>query len=255
MWNDVVDLRDFYATALGRAAQRMIRARLREIWPDLTGQRVLGIGFATPYLGAFRAECERVLAVMPAGQGVLRWPLNDRCLTHLADETELPFPDLSIDRILLVHSLECTERTRPMLREVWRVLADSGSLVVVAPNRRGLWARAERTPFGYGRPFSHGQLTRLLRENMFMPVRAERALFAPPISLRIIIHFAEIWERVGRRVFPGLAGVYVVEAVKQIYVGTSAVGEAKRKRSLAPVPLIGGDGLRRDGGASNDRHD
>ncbi len=248
MWTDVVDLRDFYASPLGRAAQRMIRRRLREMWPDTSGQRVLGIGYAVPYLGMFRAEAERVIAAMPAGQGVLHWPLNDAGQTLLADETELPFPDLSMDRVLLVHSLECSERTRPMLREVWRVLADSGRLIVVVPNRRGLWARTERTPFGFGRPYSGGQLTRLLRDSMFMPMQTERALFVPPVPLRVLVHSALMWEKIGQRVFPGIGGVNVAEAVKQIYAGTAAVTEPKRKRAFAQVTTGSIDNMRRGRG-------
>jgi hypothetical protein len=74
MYDDVVDLRDFYASRLGQVARRMIRRRLRLVWPDVTGMRVLGLGYATPYLRPFLAEAERVVAVMPAEQGVLPWP-------------------------------------------------------------------------------------------------------------------------------------------------------------------------------------
>ncbi len=235
MWTDVVDLREFYARRLGRTAQRMVRRRLRECWPDVTGQRVLGLGFATPYLGVFRGEAERVVAAMPAGQGVLHWPVGERGLTTLVDETDLPLPDLAFDRVVIVHALECAEQVRPMLREAWRVMADSGRLVVVVPNRRGLWARFESNPFGHGRPYSGGQLRRLLRDNMFMPMETSRALFVPPTSLRLVQGSATVWERLGARFFPAAGGVVVMEAVKQMYAATVAV-EAKRKRAFNTVP-------------------
>ncbi len=235
MWTDVVDLREFYARRLGRTAQRMVRRRLRELWPDVSHQRVLGLGFATPYLGVFRGEAERVVAAMPAGQGVLHWPLGERGLSTLVDETDLPLPDLSFDRVMLVHTLECAEQLRPMLREVWRVMTDSGRLVVVVPNRRGLWARFETTPFGHGRPYSVGQLRRLLRDNMFMPMENHRALFVPPTSLRLIQSSAGAWEKLGSRFFPAAGGVVIVEAVKQMYASTVAV-ETKRARAFQAVP-------------------
>ena len=56
-----------------------------------------------------------------------------------------------------------------MLAEVWRVLTPGGRLLVVVPNRAGLWARMENTPFGYGRPFSRKQLSRLMRDMQFSP--------------------------------------------------------------------------------------
>ncbi|MBO6519393.1 MAG: methyltransferase domain-containing protein [Rhodospirillales bacterium] len=235
MWSDVVDLREFYARRLGRTAQRMVRRRLRQLWPDATGLRVLGLGFATPYLNMFRGEAERVIAAMPAGQGVMHWPVRERGLTMLADETDLPLPDFSMDRVLIVHALECTEQVRPLLREAWRVLADSGRLVVVVPNRRGLWARFESTPLGNGRPYSRSQLSRLLRDNMFMPVESTRALFVPPVDLGLLQGSAAAWEKVGMKLFPAAAGVIMIEAVKQMYAQPIAV-EPKRKRALDALP-------------------
>ena len=181
MWRDVVDIRDFYGTPLGQSARRMIRRRLREQWPDVSGQSMLGMGYAIPYLGTFRSEAARVVAAMPAGQGVLHWPLDEPGLTTLVDELELPFDDLVFDRVLLVHALEHAEQVRPLLREAWRVLASSGKLIVIVPNRRGLWARFERTPFGHGLPYSARQLSVTLRENMFTPLQIDRALFVPPM--------------------------------------------------------------------------
>src|SRR6185437_16115014 len=148
MHADVVDLSDFYTGRLGQVARRMIRRRIRLIWPNLTGMRLLGLGYATPYLKLFREEAERVLALMPPPQGVLPWPLDAANVVALADEGELPLQDFSIDRVLLVHSLEHSEQVRALLKEVWRVLAGGGRLMVVVPNRRGIWARIDATRFG-----------------------------------------------------------------------------------------------------------
>ena len=106
MPSDVIDLRDFYQTSLGQVARQMIRRAIRRMWPDLRGQRLLGVGYATPFLSAISAETERSAALMPAALGVLGWPADGRNLVALADEGELPFADYSIDRVLLVHALE-----------------------------------------------------------------------------------------------------------------------------------------------------
>jgi SAM-dependent methyltransferase len=217
MWNDAIDLRDFYAGPLGRVARRMIARRLRSLWPDVRGMAVLGLGYALPYLGLFRSEAARVIAAMPAPQGVVAWPAEGPQLAMLVDETDLPLPDRSIDRILLVHALECAERTRPMLRELWRVLTDGGRMIVIAPNRRGLWARFERTPFGHGRPYTEGQLSRGLRDCLFTPHLATSALFVPPIRSVLVLSSASAWESMGERWFPSFAGVVVFEATKQIH--------------------------------------
>ena len=232
MWQDVVDLNAFYASRLGQIARRMIRRRVRALWPDLRGQSVLGLGFATPYLRPFLGEAERVVAVMPASQGVMAWPRDEARLVALVDETELPLPDGSIDRVLLVHAVECSEQLMPMLREAWRVLAGGGRLLVVAPNRRGIWARLERTPFGNGHPFSPPQLSRLLREAMFSPLTTDAALYMPPSASPMMLRAAGAWERIGERWGLPFAGVVIVEAAKQVY---AANPERVRRRRFHGV--------------------
>jgi SAM-dependent methyltransferase len=235
MWTDVVDLRDFYATSLGQVASRMLRRRIRLIWPDLTGQRVLGLGYAIPYLRPFVDEAERVIAIMAAQQGVLPWPANGANHVALADEADLPLPDLAMDRVLLVHAVECSEQLRSMLREVWRVLADGGRILVVVPNRRGIWARFERTPFGFGHPYTVTQLSRLLRDCMFTPVSAAGALFVPPSNSRMALSAAPAWEKLGDRWFPRFAGVAMIEATKQIYAAAPANVRAERRPAYVPA--------------------
>lgn len=236
MWSNVVDLRNFYRTKMGRVARRVIRDHVRTHWADVAGMNVLGIGYATPYLGAFRDEADRVISVMPARQGVLRWPDDAPNLTTLTDEAELPFPDVSMDRVLLVHALESSEQLRPMLREIWRVMADGGRLLVVVPNRTGIWARLDRTPFGHGHPYTNSQISMLLRDTMFDPLGAHFGLFMPPSRRRISIASAPALERIGGRWFPRLGGVLFVEASKQIYAASPAAAPARRKRAYALVP-------------------
>src|ERR1700678_3723205 len=151
MASDVVDLRDFYRSPLGQVARRMIRQAVRRMWPDLHGQRLLGIGYPAPFLTAISPDAERTIALMPASLGVLAWPPEGANLALLADEGELPFADFSMDRIVLVHALETSEQAGTMLKEVWRVLAGGGRLLIIAPNRRGIWARLDRTPL-WSRP-------------------------------------------------------------------------------------------------------
>ena len=90
---DVSDLKGFYDLHIGQIARRLIRKRIRELWPSVRGQSVLGLGYATPYLRPLQAEAERVLALMPAQQGVIAWPQEAGGLTALVDETELPLAD------------------------------------------------------------------------------------------------------------------------------------------------------------------
>ena len=236
MPSDVIDLRDFYETSLGQVARQMIRRAIRRMWPDLRGQRLLGIGYATPFLSAISAETERSAALMPAALGVLGWPADGRNLVALADEGELPFADYSIDRILLVHAVETSGEVGLMLKEIWRVLAGGGRLLMVAPNRRGIWARLDRTPFGSGRPYTMSQLSQLLRDELFTPTGSATALFIPPVPEGIILRSAPAWERIGTRFFPTVAGVVLIEAAKQIYAKPKAAREPRRRLVYAPAP-------------------
>src|ERR1043165_7687666 len=135
---DVVDLRNFYGQRLGVVARRFVARGIRALWKDTFGLRVVGVGYATPYLGLFREEAERCLAFMPAGQGVVKWPTTRPALSCLVDENELPLPGAAVDRVLLVHALEMTDDPGTLLREVGRLLASCGRLLAVVPNRRGL---------------------------------------------------------------------------------------------------------------------
>lgn len=236
MHTDVVDLRDFYASSLGQLARRMIRRRMRELWPDVTGLTLLGLGYATPYLRALHGQAERVVALMPASQGVLTWPPEGPNLVALADETDLPLPDLSIDRVLMIHALETTEHLRALMREVWRVMAGGGRLLVVVPNRRGIWARTDRTPFGLGHPYTRSQLSRLLRDTLFTPVQSTVALHAPPYSSRMLVGSGRTWERIGARWFQTFGGVVMIEATKQIYAGHAVKAVPRGRRLALPMP-------------------
>jgi SAM-dependent methyltransferase len=233
---DVVDLRDFYAGRLGQVAARMIRRRIRLVWPDVSNLRVLGFGYASPYLRPFLAEAERVASMMPTSQGVLPWPAEGPYRVALAEEGELPLDDYSVDRALLVHALEFSEHLRPLLKEVWRVLAGGGRVLAIVPNRRGIWARLDRTPFGQGQPYTPGQLSRLLREEGFTPLTTTAALFVPPVHSRMILRSAAAWEKVGERWFTAFAGVSVVEATKQIYAKPIVAPRRLRPRPVY-IPL------------------
>ncbi len=214
---DVVDLRSFYAAPLGRVAQRSVARVIKAWWPSTTGMTVAGLGYATPYLEPFIDRAVRVLALMPAEQGIVRWPIGSASSSALAEVTALPVPDGSIDRMLLVHMLEPTEHPREVLAEVWRVLAPGGRMIAVACNRRGWWARVDTTPFGIGQPFSRRQLGSLLRETLFSPERFSEVLYMPPFERRLLLRLAPAFERLGARLaLPG-AGIHLVEATKQLY--------------------------------------
>lgn len=242
---DVLDLRNFYyRTQLGRVAQRAIRDQVVSLWPPMTGHTVAGFGFAVPLLRPYIADARRVVGLMPGPQGVMPWPAGMENVSVLCEETHWPLPTGLVDRLVLMHGLETSEHPTALLDEANRVLGPGGKALFVVPNRSGLWARRDATPFGFGRPYSMSQLEAQLKRHGFTPERSMAALFGPPSQSRFWLRTADLWERLGRRFGPWLAGgVLMVEASKQVYAPTRGGVAAVVRRPLkvlegvgAPVP-------------------
>ena len=243
MFLDVVDLKDFYTTALGGVVRPILSEHLRTLWPNVSGDRLLGLGFATPYLGAFAGEADRAIAFMPATQGAISWPPGGPTAAALVVEDMLPLPDGSVDRVLLIHALDMVHDPAAVLREVWRVLSPGGRMLAVVPNRRGLWARVDTSPFGYGRPFSRRQLTNLLRESMFSPSAWDQALYMMPVQKQHFLRSGSRWEAVGARLWGAFAGVIMVEATKHFYQGAPVLRRVRAFEPIRPVLLPAPAGL------------
>lgn len=243
MRRDVYTLRDFYAGPLGALVREAVSRKLIEAWGDGRGMDVLGVGYATPFLTAFGSEARRVVAAMPATQGAELWPAGRANRVALAAEDALPFTNALFDRVLLAHGLEESPDALALLGELHRVMAPSGRVVVVAAARRGMWSRAEHTPFGHGRPFTRTQLEQLLREAELEPTAWSRALFAPPVAW--LSRWPEPWEQAGPLVFGPFAGLVMIEAVKRTFAPT-AKAVVTRARPARPSGVLQPAGATRD---------
>ena len=240
---DVLDLRDFYyRTQLGRVAQRAIRDQLVRLWPAGPGQTVAGYGFALPLLRPWLSEVRRVVALMPGPQGVMPWPQGMPNVSVLCEEHGWPLPTGLVDRLVLMHGLETSDNPAAVLDEAHRVLGPGGRAVFVVPNRGGLWARRDGTPFGFGRPYSNAQLEAQLRRHGFTPEHSLTVLHAPPSQTPFWLRTAQIWERLGRRL-PWLSGgVLMVEATKQVYAPTRGGLREAVRRTLGVLEGVRGGG-------------
>jgi len=215
---DVLDLRNFYyRSPLGRAAQKVIRDQLLAIWPEAKAQCVVGYGFAVPLLRPYLTEARRVIGLMPGPQGVMPWPAGMPNVSVLCEEAVWPIRTGSVDKLVLMHGLETAENPSAVLDEGWRVLGPGGRAVFIVPNRAGIWSRSDKTPFGYGRPYSLGQLEAQLRRHGFAPERAMSTLYQPPSYRKVWRRMAGLLEAGGRHL-PVFAagGVLFVEVSKQV---------------------------------------
>lgn len=239
---DVTEFSSFYTGPLGGVARRLLAHRIRTIWPNVAGDAILGIGYASPFMQQFRSEARRLLLCMPEEQGAVRWPSEGPICSFLSSETELPLAPSSVDRVLAVHCLEHCGVSRHFLRELWRVLMPEGRLLLVVPNRRGMWARTDATPFGHGHPYSRGQLERLLADCLYAATGWWPTLFMPPFNRRLILNTAIAWERVGLYVWPAFSGLLIVEAQKHVYApvkGQTAPIRAKLRTAPRGVAAYG----------------
>jgi SAM-dependent methyltransferase len=193
-------------------------------------QIVLGLGYAVPYLDLLVPQTSTSIAFMLAKQGVIHWPRQGDARSALVDEVDLPLLESAVDCVIAVHALERSENPSEMLNEIWRVMAPQGRLILVVPNRRGIWSASDVSPFGFGQPFSRSQLTTLLKDAKFSILQWKHALFMPPSQNRAMIKVAGALERIGPVTANRFSGVIIVEAVKQVY----AFSSGKRARRFVP---------------------
>jgi SAM-dependent methyltransferase len=231
---DVQDLRNFYyRSMLGRAAQASVRDRLVEMWPEAKGQTVAGFGFAVPLLRPYLSDARRVIALMPGPQGVMPWPAGMANVSALVEETLWPIETGHVDKLVVMHGLETSDDPTRLLEECWRVLGPGGKAVFVVPNRAGLWSRSDKTPFGFGRPYTLGQLESQLRKHAFLPERHLAALYQPPSKRRFWLKSGALCEKLGRSIPSAIAGgVFLVEVSKRVYPPKGKIKLSHRRRAI-----------------------
>lgn len=235
MTPDVTRLIEFYKSPLGRIVRSLLREQIKSLAGDVSNKRVLGLGFATPYMRFTLEKAERVLAFMPGRQGASSWPREGPSHTVLCDPLEMPLTDAAIDVVFAVHAFEHVSDSEELMRELWRICAPNAELIVIVPRRRGLWAQRDNTPFGAGHPFSRSQLDQLLKSHSFLPEIWRDALYLPPSQSLPLLKSARLFEQGGRLFGSALAGAMVVRAKKQLF---PTIARRKRAERLVRLPEL-----------------
>ena len=236
MYDDIAKFNRFYQARLGQNVADLIRRQLDLFWHVGSPLPSAFLGYAQPFLDP---KPPIPLGLMPARRGAVSWPKSSSVHNCLVDPLNLPLPDVHLDRLLLVHALEFEHDPGQCLDECWRVLDGAGRLLVIVPNRSGLWAKAERTPFGHGRPYSDRQLRRLLQGHGFIPRQTRRIAFMPPLARPFFQRFAPAIERIGSRWWPAMGGVLLVEADKMLYAPSGKTSRLQRRETAATPVLVG----------------
>lgn len=237
MTPDVDQLIAFYKSPLGAVARERLRDAIQLLVGDIDNQRLLGLGFATPYMRKYLEQTERYFAFMPARQGASSWPREGPSHTVLCDPLEMPLTDSSMDTIILVHCLEHVEDDEELMRELWRIAAPNARIIIAFPRRHGFWAGVHTTPFGYGQAYSRSQIENLLKRFSFTPDGWQDCLHLPPFHYDRMLRSASMLEK-GTKLFgPTFAGLSVVSARKELFPAIARrkrVEKTEKQTELAP---------------------
>lgn len=234
---DAYRLQSWYNTPQGTTAVALI-SDVMERWVSKNpALQTCGIGYTQPYLEQLAPWLGSCVGASPAEMGVIRWPRGRANRIAQVRPDALPFPDKHYNRVIVAHLLEGVGSPRGILREVWRILEPGGRVLVIVPNRGGLWARRDHTPFGWGQPFSPGQIGQVLQDSCFVVRQSCFALFQPPIKGNRWLHSAVSWEKAGNRWFAPLGGAIICEAEKVVYAQSPLRSDVERKRQPRRAPL------------------
>jgi SAM-dependent methyltransferase len=180
----------------------------------------------------------------PADPQITTQPAPEPISLHCEFDA-LPFPNSSLDLVVLPHALELARDPHLTLREVERVLVPEGRIVIAGFNPASLWGlrqSADRVRRGMG--FDRGRGLYLPRAGDFIgywrlrdwlrllgfEVEVGRfGCWRPPFGSAHWLDRFEWMDRLGDRWWPVFGAVYFVVAVKRVH-GMRLVGPLRRDR-------------------------
>lgn len=226
---DVIDLKEFYCSSEASNVCSVFQKILGKLRNSNQNNHSLFVGFGVPYADQNKHEFLLMLAHM----GVLAWPTSQNNRSLLAYEDEWPFVDSLFDEIIIVHGLEYAQNSGKILEECYRCLRPEGRLIVVVPNRRSIWVRSDKTPLGFGQPYTLTQLSKILKKYDFIPVDVKRGLYSVPSKSFFLGLCSKFFELIAPRILQKFSGLVGVVAIKRVYAGIPVRRVAKEARVVA----------------------
>ena len=232
MFYNVDKLIKFYDSFLGKAAVQLIEARLKNTFQDTMNLKILGIGYPVPWIENFSVIARDLFLGTPSEFNDFKWSRNMLNQSFVFDHISLPIPDFYFDKVFICHLIEISSEVEKLISEIWRILDGQGKLILILPNRLGLWSRNENNPFGQGTPFSSFQIVSLLSQNGFKNIKINFSLYFPPVENKIVLNNADKFEFIMSKIFPSMGGIMIVEATKSIYAIPKPKKELNTKYNL-----------------------
>lgn len=185
-----------------------------------------------------------------------RWLAMDRCghdgARLVCDFAALPFPEHSLDLVVMPHTLELNADPHGVLREVARVLVPDGKLVLTGFNPVSLWGQAQqrvrlyrRLGFGHSflpdasRPLGYWRVRDWLRLlNLELDVAGSGfGCFRPAFRSQPWLERWSWMDGLGPRAWPIFGSVYLLVASKRVRGMTLHTALRPDKPRVAPAPV------------------
>lgn len=234
------DIADWLRTPLGQRVYALECKHVAEALTQVFGWQLLQIGLWGDDHGLIaeaRTQQKSVLARHSESIDANAAQRRNGLLKSRADS--LAIASDSVDAVLLPHTLEHVADPHAVLREVERIMTGEGHLIVLGFRPISLWG-ARHAFSGMGFPPGTERLLgeRRVRDWLkllgFDVLDARRYLFTLPFG-RADAGPRRFMERVGGRVWPLMAGAYLLKARKRVYTLTPI-----RPRWRARTSVVGG---------------
>ncbi len=175
----------------------------------------------------------------------------------VADLDAIPLLDNSVDFVLLHHTLEFSENPHQVLREVTRVLAPGGNLVIVGFNRWSLFGLRRwfsqivgvTAPWAH-HPLSTGRLIDWMHLMSCEPMGVARGFYGLPIQYRRGMRWFKPADDWLMSVAAPFGGFYMLHATKLLFGRSQQRRTRDRASDLIRIPVasraarVGGHHLR-----------
>lgn len=249
MSDQIIGLHHWFDSAPGRYLLAWEQAHFDEAVANVFGYHSMQLGM--PQLDGLRANrmphCWRAMDQIQAPS-----PGAGAAPHLLAHAVALPFPDNSLDLLLLPHALELSHDPHAALREVARVLVPEGRVIISGLNPISLWGLRQRRArlyqrWGWGDLYLPDvgefigcwRLRDWLRLLSFEVESVHFGCYRPAVCTNQWLERFSWMDKVGARCWPILGAAYFVVAVKRVH-GVRLLGPTWRthpRQTVAPVPV------------------
>ena len=260
MNSEIIGLTDWLKTPPGAYLLNWEHKQFEEAVSDIFGFHALQLGVAEidalqsnrmphKWLALTSIQAESMQPRLSADETTPHC-ISSRHADLLADSAALPFPESSLDLVVLPHTLELGLDPHSALREVERVLVPEGRVVISGFNPASLWGLRQRRDiffrrFGRSEPFlpkageyiGYWRLRDWLRLLDFEVESARFGCYRPALSSQQWLDRFDWMDPAGERWWPIFGAAYFLVAVKRVRGVHLLEPDWKVRKATAAAPI------------------